>query len=455
MGAASSCINDGSLLVNGKTLLTRIPFNVKVCPVASSSIPSSRHVFSLGFLQEFWFLCLFRHKIWWMIPRVGKLACEIPMETQMLLLEVKEESGLCDGDSLPLSAEKTFYVLLLPILEGPFRATLQGAHSNELQMCVESGDVNVQTTNVSEVVFMNSGDNPFRILSRYLRIIWEHLSILTTKRWQHIYIGLDGVHGMISTRMSIRRGLKRFMERGCPPRFLIIDDGWQETYNDFQKEGEPFVEGSQLTDIKEDGKFRGLKQEIPCFDLQEFIKFIKESYGLKFVYVWHALLGYWGGLHPSSEITRKYNPKIKYPIQSPGNTANLRDIAMDSLEKYGVGVINPQRIFDFYNDLRSYLSSSGVDGVKVDVQTLIETLGFGHGGRVALTGRFQAALEESVARNFGANNLICCMNHNNDSIYSSKRSAVARASEDFMPRDPTCQTLHIASVAVPEQARRS
>ncbi|KAF3436782.1 hypothetical protein FNV43_RR19535 [Rhamnella rubrinervis] len=30
---------------------------------------------------------------------------------------------------------------------------------------------------------------------------------------------------------------------------------------------------------------------------------------------------------------------------------------------------------------------------------------------------------------------------------SSKKSAVARASEDFMPKEPTFQTLHIASVA--------
>ncbi|KAG5618021.1 hypothetical protein H5410_017845 [Solanum commersonii] len=92
------------------------------------------------------------------------------------------------------------------------------------------------------------------------------------------------------------------------------------------------------------------------------------------------------GLHPSSETMRKYNP-----IQSPGNTGYLRDIAMDSLEKFGVGVIYPRRIFYLHNDLHSYLASSGVDGVKVDVQTLLQTLGFGHGNHVALTGRYQEA----------------------------------------------------------------
>lgn len=133
--------------------------------------------------------------------------------------------------------------------------------------------------------------------------------------------------------------------------------------------------------------------------------------------MWHALAGYWGGVHPSSEVMRKYKPKLAYPVQSPGNIGNLRDIAMDSLEKYGVGIIDPQKIFDFYYDLHSYLASCGIDGVKVDVQNLIETLGSGHGGRVLLTRQYQRALEQSVARNFRDNNLICCMSHNSDSIY--------------------------------------
>lgn len=253
-------------------------------------------------------------------------------------------------------------------------------------------------------------------------------------------------------------------------------------------------------DIKENSKFLGLGADL-CTDLHEFVEFIKEKYGLKydlvlkvvffamvsllktfniidscrFVYVWHALVGYWGGLSPSSEKMKKYNPKISYPIQSPGNVGNLRDIAMESLEKYGIGLVDPQKIYDFYIDLHSYLSHCGIDGVKVDVQNVIEALGTGYGGRVVLTRKYQEALEDSVARNFKENNVICCMCHNSDSIYrfegfffltlishfhevgakllidcnffSSKRCATARASEDFMPWEPMYQTLHIASVA--------
>lgn len=135
------------------------------------------------------------------------------------------------------------------------------------------------------------------------------------------------------------------------------------------------------------------------------------------MYVWHALAGYWGGVLPSSESMKKYNPKIEYPVQSPGNISNIRDIVVDVLEKYGVGVINPENIYDFYNDLHGYLAKIGVDGVKVDVQNLMETLGSGYGGRVSITRQYQEALEQSVARNFKETNLICCMSHNSDSIY--------------------------------------
>lgn len=133
--------------------------------------------------------------------------------------------------------------------------------------------------------------------------------------------------------------------------------------------------------------------------------------------MWHALAGYWGGVLPSSETMRKYNPKIAFPIQSPGYTGNLQDVAMDSMEKYGVGLIDPEKIFEFYNDLHCYLACCGVDGVKVDAQNLLETLGSGYGGRVSITRQYQEALEQSMERNFRDNNLICCMCHNSDSIF--------------------------------------
>lgn len=458
-------IDNGCLSVRGKVVLTGVPRNVAFKPVgsgpgflgATSAAPSSRHVFSLGVLEGFKFLCLFRAKIWWMIPRVGESANEIPIETEMLLLEARQESAL-DGVSEEQNSELTFYILALPVLDGPFRTSLQGNAANELQFCAESGDINVTTTEVLEAVFINYGDNPFDLIKDSIKILakqkgtFSHIDDKTIP--PHLdwfgWCTWDAFYSEVSPR-GIKEGLQSFLEGGCSPRFVIIDDGWQDTTNEFYEDGKPIVEGMQfatrLVDIKENEKFKISVSEDSCTDLHELIDFVKQKYGLNYIYLWHALAGYWGGVHPTSEKMKKYNPKLVYPIQSPGNLGNLRDIAMDSLEKYGVGVMDPEKIYDFYNDLHSYLARCGVDGVKVDVQNLIETLGNGYGGRVTLTRQYQEALEQSVEKNFKENNLICCMSHNTDSIYSSKKSAVARASEDFMPQEQTLQTLHVASVA--------
>ena len=137
----------------------------------------------------------------------------------------------------------------------------------------------------------------------------------------------------------------------------------------------------------------------------------------RYVYVWHALLGYWGRLDQNASETKKYDPKLRYPVQSPGNFANTRDISMDSMEKYGIGVVDPAKVSEFYDDLHSYLVSQNVDGVKVDVQNILETISSGLGGRVSLTRHFQQALEKSILTNFRDNSIICCMGLSTDSIY--------------------------------------
>lgn len=104
-----------------------------------TNFPKSSSLMAYENCRECKFMCLFRHKIWWMIPRVGKSGSEIPIETQMLLLEVKEESAVYDVDSARQSLDNTFYILLLPLLEGQFRASLLGTPANELELCVESG----------------------------------------------------------------------------------------------------------------------------------------------------------------------------------------------------------------------------------------------------------------------------------------------------------------------------
>ena len=85
----------------------------------------------VGDCRDHRLLSLFRFKIWWMIPRMGNSGSDVPTETQMLLLEAREDNAVADGS--------TFYIVLLPVLDGLFRSSLQGNSSDELEFCIESG----------------------------------------------------------------------------------------------------------------------------------------------------------------------------------------------------------------------------------------------------------------------------------------------------------------------------
>ncbi|XP_021286885.1 LOW QUALITY PROTEIN: probable galactinol--sucrose galactosyltransferase 2 [Herrania umbratica] len=453
MVTAEPSIQDGSFMVRGRALFTDVPGNIMVTPVRDGSVfvgatatsSSSRHVFTLGVLQGHRLVCMFRFKIWWMISCFGTSGCDVPAETQMLLLEARKETNIQD-------TENTFYVLILPVLDGQFRTTLQGTPDNELEFCIESGDPDVQTTKITEPVFMNSGDNPLKLMRDSIKILEkhkgtfrhienkqlpEHVDWFGWNTWNAFYTNV-GPQGII-------KGLESFSKGGRPPKFLTIDEGWQNLVPSYDEDRTK--ELARLLNFEENAKFKGSSLDKLGNNLRDFIKTIKQKYGLKYVYIWHASVGYWRGVLPESEVMKKYNPKIQAVVQSPGNLSHIICPTLDKIQEKGIGLIDPSKILNFYKDYNSYLASCGVDGVKVDVQNVLELLGAGYGGRVSLTRQYLGALEDSVMENFNANNLICSMSLNSDFIYSAKKAAAARATEDFMPNGLTFQTLHVAAAA--------
>ncbi|KAF3436781.1 hypothetical protein FNV43_RR19534 [Rhamnella rubrinervis] len=243
-------IKDGCLVVRSNVVLTGVPENVVVSPASygsafigvTSTSPSSRLVFSLGILGAFKFLSLFKFKIWWMIPR-RTIGSEIPMETQMLLLEAKEESPCM------------MIFLLTNLLKTPFTFSSYCVRWIVPLKFARDLDASVQTSQALEALFVSSGTihlNSLKSPSNPIsfRLVWMvHLGRYTK------------VHPQ-----GIEEGLKSFNEGGCSPKFLIIDDGWQHTTNEFCKEGEPHIEGTQfatrLVDIKENGKFKSSGSEM-------------------------------------------------------------------------------------------------------------------------------------------------------------------------------------------------
>ncbi|KAF9606117.1 hypothetical protein IFM89_023170 [Coptis chinensis] len=205
------------------------------------------------------------------------------------------------------------------------------------------------------------------------------------------------------------KGLTDELARGgTPPRFLIIDDGWQQIGVEANKEPEECLvqEGVYLQYMMQ----VCLRMACPC-----------------------RLLGRCNRVKPAATGMEHYDSALTYPVQSPGVKGNQLDIVMDSVSVHGLGLVQPKKVFDFYNELHAYLSSCGVDGVNVDVQNII---GEGHGERVALTRSYHQALEASISRNFPDNGCIACMCHSTDGMYSAKKTVVVRASDDLFTYDP-------------------
>ncbi|KAK6273257.1 hypothetical protein POUND7_010340 [Theobroma cacao] len=462
-------IAERKLIVKDRTILTGVPENV----IATSGSESghvegvflgavfdeenSRHVVPIGTLRDVRFMSCFRFKLWWMAQKMGDQGKDVPLETQFLLVETKEGSHL---DST--QENQIVYTVFLPLIEGSFRAVLQGNQNDQLEMCLESGDADTKASSFTHAVFLHAGTDPFSAITEAIRAVKLHVKTFRQRHEKKLpgiidYFGWctwDAFYQDV-TQEGVESGLESLASGGTPPKFVIIDDGWQSVGADPREENNPSSSSDQtdtkqqpllrLTGLKENEKFQ--KKDDPTVGIKNIVNIAKEKHGLNYVYVWHAITGYWGGVRPGVEEMEEYGSKIRYPMVSKGVVDNEPGWKTDAIAVQGLGLVNPKNVYKFYNELHSYLASAGIDGVKVDVQCILETLGAGLGGRVELTTQYHQALDASVGRNFPDNGIIACMSHNTDALYCSKQTAVVRASDDFYPRDPVSHTIHIAAVA--------
>ncbi|XP_040988012.1 probable galactinol--sucrose galactosyltransferase 1 [Juglans microcarpa x Juglans regia] len=468
-------VADGKLMVLGSCVLRDVKENIIVTAASGGALANgafigvvsdqigSRRVFPIGKLEGLRFLCVFRFKMWWMTQRMGNRGQDIPFETQFLIVEARDGSSTIDDGSKGGMDQSALYTVFLPILEGDFRAVLQGNEHDELEICLESGDPTVEDFEGSHLVFVTAGPDPFDVITNAVKTVEKHLQTFCHRERKKMpdmlnwfgWCTWDAFYTDVTSE-GVKQGLDSLEKGGIPLKFVIIDDGWQSVGMDpmgiESKADNSANFANRLTHIKENHKFQkdgkeGHRVEDPALGLRHIVDEIKDKHALKYVYVWHAITGYWGGVKPGVTDMEHYESKLAYPVSSPGVQSNESCDCLQSITRNGLGLVNPEKVFNFYNELHSYLASAGIDGVKVDVQNILETLGAGHGGRVKLARNYHQALEASISRNFSDNGIISCMSHNTDGLYSAKRTAVIRASDDFWPRDPASHTIHIASVA--------
>ncbi|KAL8140792.1 hypothetical protein V2J09_006813 [Rumex salicifolius] len=407
--------------------------------------PRSRHVVDIGGFTGIRFMSIFRFKVWWTTHWTGSSGDDLETETQLLMLENDVVSGRP-------------YVLILPIIEGPFRASLQPACSKNghVAMCVESGSGRVTGSDFRACLYIHAGDDPFDLVRDAIRVVQAHLGtfkLLEEKTpppivdkfgwctWDAFYLKVhpDGV----------RDGVKCLVDGGCPPGLVLIDDGWQSICHDNDDPNDG-VEGTDKTSageqmpcrlirFEENHKFRdyesrhdGRRKGLGAFvwDLKEEFKCVEQ------VYVWHALLGYWGGPRPG--VARLPDSKVVAPKLSPGLETTMEDLAVEKIVENGVGLVAPEEAVALYRGLHSHLHACGIDGVKVDVIHILEMLCEEYGGRVELAKSYYKALTESVKQHFKGNGVIASMEHCNDfMLLGTEAISLGRVGDDFWCTDPS------------------
>lgn len=201
---------------------------------------------------------------------------------------------------------------------------------------------------------------------------------------------------------------------------LIIDDNWQ-----WLSKGETqFVRGWSSFEANPGGFPDGMKATTS--------EIRKRHPTVNHIAVWHALLGYWGGIDPHGEIAKKY--KTISVEKEPGVAGGTFTV---------VAAEDAKRMYD---DFYTFLSASGVDSVKTDAQFFLDLMVHAP-DRAALTTCYQDAWTVAHLRHFGSR-AISCMSQSPQILFYSqlptnKPRLLVRNSDDFFPTIEASHPWHI------------
>ncbi len=354
-----------------------------------------------------------RYEPYWMKPKAGTRLSDVPPETQFLLGEL--EGGQ--------------WLLIVPLIDEPFRFSLRGHAEDRLELLAETGDPHLPGAG-GRALFVAAGPEPFGLLERAARSVAAQLgSLLRTQKPVPDFVDSfgwctwDAFYQEVSAE-ALRSGLVQFRAGGVAPRFVILDDGWQSVR--YMPTGE-----RRLTAFAANEKFGG--------DVGPSVHMAKTEFGVTTFLVWHAIAGYWGGVDGAAlpgyrvvEQARRFGEGI------------LAHQPRFNEDWWGavVGLVPESDIGRFFDDYHRHLAERGVDGVKVDSQAVLEGIAAHQGGRVRLTRAYRQALEASVQRHF-AGRLINCMANAQETFYGSPASTLTRTSIDFFPERPETHAEHL------------
>jgi len=355
---------------------------------------------------------LYRPAIFWMRPSFGTDTSQVPSETQFLLLKLQDNR----------------FGLLLPTIDGDTRTTIKGTKKTKNSVnLVWDGDIRKKVKEDTLLAIYVEDDSPYNIVNKAMKILQKKLKsfeLMTNKKEPDFtkYLGWctwDAFYQEVSHK-DVIQGLKSFQKRDIPLGYMILDDGWLDA-----------TEDKKLLSFEANDKFpKGLTG---------LIAESKKKFVLKYFGVWHAFQGYWQGIEPDSQLGKTYKTKDNKGYTRPWEKKNEveRDLSM----------IVPNDIYRFYHDFHRSLANEGVDFVKVDNQSSLESFSKNTFGRCTSMRNYQEALQASVEFNFKGQS-IHCMSNSSNVAFNMKTATVWRNSDDYLPKgDLHTQKHHIATNA--------
>ena len=317
---------------------------------------------------------------WWMYPTFGGDYASLAPKTQSLLLQ-----------------KGVLHYHLLPLCSGNFRAEFE-AGCLYLSSGME-GIKHMQGTFLAAAV----STDPYEAVRNTYTAARNTGAIAVALREERTVPALfdgfgwctwDAFYNDVSSALIYQK-LEEFREKDIPVKWIIIDAGWMQ-------KNERCLTGLAENDHFPEG-------------LSAAVKKIKEEYGIEKVGIWHTLQAFWEGIDPGSPLAEEMG---------------------DALIMTASGKLIPSLDADgadrFWNAWYSYLSSCGIDFVKVDNQSslpvqLTGTVPSSEGCRAA-----HAHLERAVERYFDGV-IINCMGMDMENVLARPKTAVSRNSDDFYP----------------------
>lgn len=223
---------------------------------------------------------------------------------------------------------------------------------------------------------------------------------------------------------KIMSGLDSLAKQNINIATLIIDDNWQ-SLDGKQGETSQFHRGWKAFEANPLGFPEGLKSAVAK---------IRASHPkIHDIAVWHALMGYWGGISPDGQLAKDYKTL----------EVNFRDGTPMAGRKL---VIHPDDIHRLYDDFYRFLSGAGVTGVKTDVQFALDLLA-DTPDRQAFTNTYQSAWTQAHLRHLSGK-AISCMSMIPQILYHSFLPTnypriLLRNSDDFFPEVATSHAWHV------------